>query len=148
MKEVNEVVLKMSGGDKPVPFWDEERPSSFQSLLFSVAVHLKSIQITATTPTNTAVRLETGTLDFQISNRTQGAGTTSAVPPKGANTHNLGTATGPPPAHYNRVFVEGQVDVNLSLGQLIRNVVFEEADSDYQQYAFFKTRIGQSPSYM
>jgi len=43
---------------------------------------------------------------------------------------------------FNRVFLKAKVDVNLSLGQLIRNMVFEEAESEYQQYAFFKTRFG------
>lgn len=41
MKEVNEVVLKMSGGDKPVPLWDEESSSSFRSLLFILTVNLQ-----------------------------------------------------------------------------------------------------------
>jgi len=47
------------------------------------------------------------------------------------------------PTFNNKVFVKAQVDVNLSLGQLIRNMVFEEAESEYQQYAFFKTRFGK-----
>lgn len=41
MKEINEVVFKMSGGDKPVPLWDEESSSPLGNLLFSVAVQLK-----------------------------------------------------------------------------------------------------------
>jgi len=41
MREVNEVVLKMSGGDKPVPFWEEEGPSSLRSLLFTLNVNLQ-----------------------------------------------------------------------------------------------------------
>lgn len=41
-----------------------------------------------------------------------------------------------------RLFGKAQVDVNLSLGQIIRNAVFEEADIEYQPVAFFNTRIG------
>lgn len=41
-----------------------------------------------------------------------------------------------------RLFGKAQVDVNLSLGQIIRNTVFEEADIEYQPVAFFNTRIG------
>lgn len=31
--------------------------------------------------------------------------------------------------------------MNLSLGQVIRNAMFEEAEPEFQQYAFFNTRI-------
>lgn len=41
-----------------------------------------------------------------------------------------------------RLFGKAQVDLNLSLGQIIRNAVFEEADIEYQPVAFFNTRIG------
>lgn len=40
-----------------------------------------------------------------------------------------------------RLFGKAQVDLNVSLGQLIRNAVFEEADIEYQPVAFFNTRI-------
>ncbi|CAL8120556.1 unnamed protein product [Orchesella dallaii] len=189
MKEVNEVVLKMSGGDKPVPLWEDDGSSrsSMRSVLFSLFVRLQSIQITATTPTNTAVRLETGLLEFQMSNRVkteeddetdlydtttqsqqQQTSSSSHHPQqsarekkKGHHHHHHHRPTHHPtsqqqqqqqqqPQHVhrgggmdmNKVFIKAQVDVNLSLGQLIRNMVFEEADSEYQQYAFFKTRIG------
>jgi hypothetical protein len=150
MKEVNEVVLKMSGGDKPVPLWEDEGASSLRSLLFTLVVRLQGIQITATTPTNTAVRLETGQLEFQMSNRVQGMSKAKTASNPNTTTTGTNTSTGshphPHPHHRqtafnNKVFVKAQVDVNLSLGQLIRNVVFEEAESEYQQYAFFKTRI-------
>lgn len=41
-----------------------------------------------------------------------------------------------------RLFGRAQVDLNLSLGQLLRNALFEEAEADFQQFAFFNTRIG------
>lgn len=42
-----------------------------------------------------------------------------------------------------KIFGKAQVDVNLSLGQLLKNVMFEEAEPEFQQYAFFKTHIGK-----
>jgi hypothetical protein len=81
--------------------------------------------LTATTPTNSAVRLETGAVEFQLSNRVQ----------------NVSGAAQPNP--YMKIFGKAQVDINLSLGQLLKNVIFEEAEPEFQQYAFFKTRIGK-----
>lgn len=40
-----------------------------------------------------------------------------------------------------RLFGKAQVDLNLSLGQIIRNMLFEEADIEYQHVAFFNTQI-------
>ncbi|CAG2062462.1 unnamed protein product, partial [Timema podura] len=82
------------------------------------------IQLTATTPTNSAVRLETGAVEFQLSNRVQ----------------NVSGAAQPNP--YMKIFGKAQVEINLSLGQLHKNIMFEEAEPEFQQYAFFKTRIG------
>ncbi|XP_039287951.1 LOW QUALITY PROTEIN: transmembrane protein KIAA1109 [Nilaparvata lugens] len=131
MKEVNEVVQKVYGGEKPVPLWCEDSDdansssSSIKRILFSLVIHIKRIQLTATTPTSCAVRLETGAVDFQLSNRVQNVS---------GCTQQLNASL--------KVFCKAAVDVNLSLGQLIRNVLFEEAEPEYQQFAFFKTRIG------
>ncbi|CAH0602821.1 unnamed protein product [Chrysodeixis includens] len=124
MKEVNEVVQKVYGGEKPVPLWNEEEASTsaLSRILFSLTIRIKRIQLTATTPSNSAVRLETGAVEFEISNRVQ----------------NVQQPTEP---HEVRLFARAQVDVNLSLGQLIRNAMFEEAEPEFQQYAFFNTRI-------
>ncbi|KAI5697328.1 hypothetical protein M8J75_008670 [Diaphorina citri] len=125
MKEVNEVIQKVYGGEKPVPIWEEDEPSSVSLLnyiLFSLIVRVKRVQLTATTPTNSAVRLETGSIELQLSNRIQNM--------SGAS-NNAGA----------KLFLKTHVDVNLSLGQVIRNVLFEEADPEFQHYAFFKTQI-------
>ncbi|KAL0113128.1 hypothetical protein PUN28_012379 [Cardiocondyla obscurior] len=127
MKEVNEVVQKVYGGEKPVPLWleeDESTSSTLKRILFSLIIRIKRIQLTATTPTNSAVRLETGAVEFQLSNRVQ----------------NVSGATQPNP--YMKLFGKAQVDINLSLGQLLKNVLFEEAEPEFQQFAFFNTRIG------
>ncbi|XP_012263790.2 transmembrane protein KIAA1109 homolog isoform X5 [Athalia rosae] len=127
MKEVNEVVQKVYGGEKPVPLWfEDEEPSStsLKRILFSLVIRIKRIQLTATTPTNSAVRLETGAVEFQLSNRVQ----------------NVSGSTQPNP--YMKLFGKAQVDINLSLGQLLKNVMFEEAEPEFQQFAFFNTRVG------
>ncbi|KAK6639579.1 hypothetical protein RUM43_007852 [Polyplax serrata] len=126
MKEVNEVLQKVYGGEKVVPLWhegDESGSSYLKRILFSLVIRIKRIQLTATTPTNSAVRLETGAVEFQLSNRVE----------------NVSGSAQPNP--YMKIFGKAQVDVNLSLGQLLKNAIFEEADPEFQQFAFFKTRI-------
>ncbi|XP_065331514.1 bridge-like lipid transfer protein family member 1 isoform X1 [Cloeon dipterum] len=127
MKEVNEVLQKVYGGEKLVPLWldenEESQPSNMKRLLFSLIVRLKRIQLTATTPTNSAVRLETGAVEFQLSNRVL----------------NLSASKDASPS--TKLFFKAQVDINLSLGQLLKNTVFEEAEPEFQQFAFFKTKI-------
>ncbi|XP_064482137.1 bridge-like lipid transfer protein family member 1 [Ornithodoros turicata] len=121
MKEVNEVVQKMSG-TKPLRLWEAGgvvAPPAGGRPLFLLQLRLRGIRLTATTPTASAVRLETGVVDLQLSNRVQNA---SRAP--------VGAA---------KLFGKGQVDLNLALGQLIKNALFEEAE--FQQFAFFKTRI-------
>ncbi|XP_063358209.1 bridge-like lipid transfer protein family member 1 [Cydia amplana] len=149
MKEVNEVVQKVYGGEKPVPLWGEEEASAspLHRILFSLLIRIKRIQLTATTPSNSAVRLETGAVELELSNRVQN------VQP--AEPHSVRLETGavelelsnrvqnvqPAEPHSLRLFARAQVDLNLSLGQLIRNAMFEEAEPEFQQYAFFNTRI-------
>lgn len=65
--------------------------------------------------------MESGLAECQLSNRVQNiSGADAAVA---------------------RLFVKAHVDVNVSLGQVIRNALFEEADPEFQHFAFFKTRI-------
>ncbi|XP_031358006.1 transmembrane protein KIAA1109 isoform X3 [Photinus pyralis] len=126
MKEVNEVIQKVYGGERPVPIWleDTEEPSSLNRLLFSLIIKIQRIQLTATTAGSSAVRLETGAVTLELSNRVQNVS---------GCTQNNSTA---------RLFGRAQVDLNLSLGQLLRNALFEEAEAEFQQFAFFNTRIG------
>lgn len=123
MKEVNEVVQKVYGGEKPVPLWledSEDNGSSLKRLLFSLNIRVKRIQLTATTPCSSAVRFETGSLDLHLSNRVKNVA-------DGPNT---------------KLFGKAQIDLNLSLGQIIKNAMFDEAEPEFQQYAFFNTTIG------
>lgn len=124
MKEINEVVQKIYGGEKPVnPLWleeNEEQHASLKRILFSLNIHVKRIQLTATTPCSSAVRFETGSIDFHLSNRVKNLA-------DGSNT---------------KLFGKAQIDLNLMLGQIIKNVIFDEAEPEFQQYAFFNTTIG------
>jgi len=123
MKEVNEVLQKVYGGEKPVPLWledSEDNGSSLKRILFSLNIRVKRIQLTATTPCNSAVRFETGLLELHLSNRVKNIA-------EGSNT---------------KLFGKAQIDLNLSLGQIIKNIVFDEAEPEFQQFAFFNTTIG------
>lgn len=147
MKEVNEVVQKMSRTDADNTaflflqdpscksdfddegghgLFDMDRlgkqlsQSSSRVILFSLHLRMSGIQITATTPTNSAVRFETGTIDLHLSNRVMNVSKRDI---------NL------------KMFLRVQLDFNLALGQLIQNAMFEEAEPDFQQLAYFKTRI-------
>ena len=71
----------MAGGDKPVPLWTDEFQQSYEGnegtapprghreLLFSLQLRLRGITMTGTTPTQSAVRLETGAVELHLSNR-------------------------------------------------------------------------------
>ena len=140
MKEVNEVVQKMSGSDRPVPVWSEfgelgeEVPHTTQRpLLFSVSVKLREITITATTPANSYVRFETENLsELQISNRIENVvgGTSGNI----KNTKGL-------QASNHKISTQAKIDMKLSLGQVIRDQVYYEAATEYQHQAYFKTSI-------
>jgi len=93
---------------------------------------MQGIQITATTPTNNAVRLETGMIELELSNRVHGVAV-AAQP-----TASLGSPLTAPPL---KVFVRAVVDLNLALGTLLKNPMFEEAESEFQHLASFQTRI-------
>lgn len=136
MKEVNEVVQKMSRNeslilqdaiknpDKPFnidKFKSVSDNSSSQAILFCLHLQMSGIQITATTPTNSAVRFETGKINIHLSNRVMNI-----------SKRDYSTI---------KIMVQVELDFNLSLGQLIRNSIFEEAEPDFQQFAYFKTQI-------
>jgi len=96
---------------------------------------MQGIQITATTPTNNAVRLETGVIELELSNRVQGVAVT---------TQPAASFSSSQMAHKNtplKVFVRAVVDLNLALGTLLKNPMFEEAESEFQHLASFQTRI-------
>uniref|UniRef100_A0A674BXF0 KIAA1109 n=1 Tax=Salmo trutta TaxID=8032 RepID=A0A674BXF0_SALTR len=128
MKEVNEVIQKVSGGEQPIPLWNEHDISTDADkpkiLLYSLSLMFKGIQMTATTPSMRAVRFETGLIELELSNRIQckaQAGGSSS---------------------YLKLFGKCQVDLNLALGQIVKHQVYEEAGSDFHQVAYFRTRIG------
>ena len=89
-----------------------------------MAVRLKNITITATTPANSGVRFETGVSELQISNRVENV--------KRKSSSN------------SRIFTKARVNIKLSLGQIIRDTVYFEAESQFQTQAYFKTTIQMS----
>ena len=128
MKEVNEVVQKLSGGDILVPVWTEfgdefelHHTRSTKQLLYTVSVKVKRITLTATTPSNSAVRFETGTSELVISNRI-------------ANVQ--GSKSG-----CNKISTKAKIFLKLGLGQLIKDIIYPEAEPQFQQHAYFKTTI-------
>nr|XP_020464363.1 uncharacterized protein KIAA1109 homolog isoform X3 [Monopterus albus] len=128
MKEVNEVIQKVSGGEQPIPLWNEHDTSTDADkpkiLLYSLSLMFKGIQMTATTPSMRAVRFETGLIELELSNRIQ------CKPQPGGS------------SSYLKLFGKCQVDLNLALGQIVKHQVYEEAGSDFHQVAYFRTRIG------
>lgn len=105
-----------------------------------VAWRLQGIQITATTPTNNAVRLETDVILLELTNRVQRASPTQA----GRTGSNAGQSTASSKSALPKdlkVFVTAQVDLNLALGTLLKNPMFEEAEAEFQHLASFQTRI-------
>uniref|UniRef100_A0AAQ6IKS7 Bridge-like lipid transfer protein family member 1 C-terminal domain-containing protein n=1 Tax=Anabas testudineus TaxID=64144 RepID=A0AAQ6IKS7_ANATE len=128
MKEVNEVIQKVSGGEQPIPLWNEHDTSTDADkpkiLLYSLSLMFKGIQMTATTPSMRAVRFETGLIELELSNRIQ-----CKTQPGGSSS-------------YLKLFGKCQVDLNLALGQIVKHQVYEEAGSDFHQVAYFQTRIG------
>ncbi|XP_061600024.1 bridge-like lipid transfer protein family member 1 isoform X8 [Cololabis saira] len=128
MKEVNEVIQKVSGGEQPIPLWNEHDtstdPEKPKILLYSLSLMFKGIQMTATTPSMRAVRFETGLIELELSNRIQ-----CKAQPGGSSS-------------YLKLFGKCQVDLNLALGQIVKHQVYEEAGSDFHQVAYFRTRIG------
>lgn len=129
MKEVNEVLQHMMTEavpkSKPGPESSIIRSRQGKYILFTLDLHVQGIQITATTPTSNAFRLETGAIDLQLSNRVQNM----SINTQGYDSFNL------------KLFVKLQVDLSIALGQLFRNPIFEEAEPEFQQLAYFKTRI-------
>ena len=128
MKEVNEVVQKMSGGDILVPVWTEfgdefelHHAQPAKQLLYTISVKLKRITVTATTPSNSAVRFETGTSELVLSNRIVNV---------------QGSKSGS-----NKISTKAKIFLKLSLGQLIKDIIYPEAEPQFQQHAYFKTTI-------
>ena len=134
MREVNDVVQKLSGGERLVPVWNEfgedfeimQTSSSSKRLLFSISVRLKAIRITALTPTmagvrDSGVKFETGKSELQISNRVENV---------------QGSTVGG-----YKISTSAQVNLKLSLVQVIPHPIYKEAENQFIEQAYFKTSI-------
>ena len=76
------------------------------------------------------MRLETGVIELELSNRVQ--------PEK---KEEAGVSGKQKASDRLKVFVKMQLDVNLALGVLLKNQLFEEAEPEFQHLASFATRI-------
>jgi len=75
-------------------------------------------------------------IELELSNRVQGAAV--AAPSTGPVGAAQASAQKNTPL---KVFVRAVVDINLALGTLLKNPMFEEAESEFQHLASFQTRI-------
>nr|XP_026696686.1 transmembrane protein KIAA1109 [Ciona intestinalis] len=132
MSEVNDVIKKLSKDQIATSVWSESSLRSVEStqskpMLYQLELQLDGIQITATTASSNAVRLKTGKMVFELSNRV-----IRAEPGKKIKSLHK----------YLKLFGKAQVDLTLSLGTLMANNVYQEAEAEFQQMAYFTTRIG------
>ncbi|XP_035828649.1 transmembrane protein KIAA1109 homolog isoform X2 [Aplysia californica] len=139
MKEINEIVQKVSGsstGPPGMPAHLATQPESVERkpLLYSISVRFKGIQVTATTPTSNAVRFETGAITLDLSNRFH-------LPKKNDPNKEDSSDEKDEKSNGQKMFIQAVVDMNLALGQLLKNPVFEEAEPEFHTMAFFKTSI-------
>lgn len=119
--EINEVLNKISGTDKPVPLFHSRQKA--QVLFF---IHLKQggIELMATTtkPAKNALRLETKAIEIRLSNRVKRENQLSNSPGK--------------------VFLTADVKkLTLDIIHIHKNYVFQEAEPDFESLASFSTTI-------
>lgn len=130
--------ININGANGPASTSSAENSPSISQLrnqgrlvLFSLRLTFKGAQITATTPTNNAVRLETGEVSFDLSNRVQ------SMKKQSSNS----SANAQIPSNL-KLFFRLQFDFSVALGQIIRNPVYpDEAFPEFQPVAYFKTRV-------
>ena len=142
MRDVNDVVQKLSGGDRPVPVWNELgemvelhwRSYRTRRLLFSVVITIKNITITAVTPANSALRFETGMSVVNISNRLRQSDSSDS----GSEGTNADDATRD---RRMRISTNARINLKFSLGQLVRDSIYSEAEPQFLSSAYFKTTV-------
>ena len=102
---------------------------------------IPGIVITATAHATSALRFETDKLEIYVSNRIISSKTAALSGASKRPSATSATASASP-----KVFVKASVDLEIGLGNLVKNHVYEEQDNyeeaDLNQLAFFKTRIG------
>ena len=74
----------------------------------------------ATTPANSGVRFETGVSELHFSNRVENI---------------QGSVEG----KQNKIMTKANINIKLSLGQIIRDPVYYEAETQFQTQAYFRT---------
>ena len=138
---VPDMAYNQSSADSSLPVMSPQK-----QFLFSLHLCVKGIQITAMTPTNNAVRMETGEIQFQLSNRVQQTKSKKESQSfEAGHHHSTGKTTSTPltPTIQSdvKIYFRLQFDFHVALGQLIHNPVFDEAEAEFQPFAYFKTRV-------
>ncbi|XP_041461922.1 transmembrane protein KIAA1109-like isoform X2 [Lytechinus variegatus] len=132
LKELNNMVRGIQQTHWPVSESSKTKlpPSTptVERLTYSMQLRLEGIQVTATSPTASAVRFETGVVELELSNRPH------TETDSGEEEVN--------PGHGMRMFAKALIEFNLSLGTLVKNPVFIEAEPEFHEMAYFKTKIG------
>ncbi|XP_071951549.1 bridge-like lipid transfer protein family member 1 isoform X2 [Antedon mediterranea] len=126
IKEVNEIMQKLVGDDNTASSQESlVIPKKTSLLPFTLTLKQQGIQVTAQTPSTSAVQFETNAIQFEVTNQ---------LPPTtdSQNTENVDT---------NQIFLKTNIELTLSVGDMIRNPLFEEAQPEFTQLAFFKTNI-------
>ncbi|CAG6016245.1 unnamed protein product [Menidia menidia] len=167
MKEVNEVIQKVSGGEQPIPLWNEHDSSTDADkpkiLLYSLSLMFK-MQIKLTREEQTE-RKRWGRWIYVLRCWSvcpavfQGIQMTATTPSMRAVRFETGLielelsnriqckAQPGGSSSYLKLFGKCQVDLNLALGQIVKHQVSglrpgAQAGSDFHQVAYFRTRIG------
>lgn len=107
LRELGDIIQKITSEKRSSdPIWSTVAGSSTGAgalkspLLYSLEIAVRNIQITATTPTSTAVRLETESMKFQFSNRLLQRKRSGAA---------------------ERVFGTAEIQLTVALGQLVKD---------------------------
>ncbi|KAK0421995.1 hypothetical protein QR680_007305 [Steinernema hermaphroditum] len=123
--------------------------SSATSTRTMFSLHVKGLgapwmQLTASTPTSTAVRFTLDKPEFMLTNRRMVAEPsqdgTVVVEPASNQRISASSLTGPSSSP-ERLYGKASVMLNAKLGQLYKSAMFEEIETELQEFATFMTTI-------
>ncbi|CAK9293631.1 unnamed protein product [Gordionus sp. m RMFG-2023] len=164
MKELNELLQRLTGIDQPqIPKFKDGKRDSFSSseeivsqandihsYLYEINLKLQGLQLTASTPTNIALRLETSAIDFKLFNQLMPSKSSCLQKSfSGVSKKRFSVSTGHSEADNASTLmdeikmgrIKSKFKISASLGQMNKNLLYEEADVDYTTLAHFNTSI-------
>ncbi|PIK59476.1 hypothetical protein BSL78_03620 [Apostichopus japonicus] len=104
--------------------------------LYTLLVHFKGLQLTACSPSSSAVRLEMGVVELELSNMKEDKVQDEDM--TDGSIDDVGVDI--------LIHAKALIELGLSLGTLVRNPVFLEAEPEFDEVAYFKTKIGLTNS--